>query len=187
MRGGAPGEPRPAWVRSDHLLGGVSELEAAFLDLQQLEGAPRTPALRTQSGRQGREAVGGRGDSAGARAGPCASAPTAHGAAALRPGLAPVYLLHRLGGTRRASQPDSRAAPKHSVLSGCGLSVCLGASPITSKDPGSFFPYYPRLLLRTTPLPCTERLKKKAPKPHHAEVTRGPVPGLLAALPSLQV
>lgn len=109
-----------------------------------------------------------------ARVGPCASAATARGAAALRLGLAPVYLLNRLGGTRRAC---SRAAPKHSVLAGRGLSVCLSNSPITSKHPGSFFPSYPRLL-RTTPLPCTERLKRKvAAETHRGEVTRARSPG----------
>lgn len=42
------GVPLPAWVRSDHLRGDLAEHGPAFLDFQQLQGAPRKSALRTQ-------------------------------------------------------------------------------------------------------------------------------------------
>ena len=131
------GEPRPAWACNDHLLAGFPDLAAAFRDLRQLQGAPRKSPLPTQkeSGRQEPERVSGRGDPTAAPVSPCSSAPTAQATAVLTLGLTPVYLLNRLGGTRRALQTVFPALLPNTQSVLAVVPPCLRISLLTPKDP----------------------------------------------------
>lgn len=172
------GEPRAAWARRDHLLAGFPDPAAAFPDLGQLPGASRKSPLRTRkdSGCQGQERVTGRRDPAAAPVSPGASASTKRATAVLTLGLTPVYLLNRLGGTRRALQTGFPALLPNTQSALAVVPPCLCISlPLPDDSKRSLTIPFPtafnQILIRILPLPCTERLKKKATKTNHGEVT----------------
>lgn len=106
---------------------GFPDPAAAFPDLGQLPGAPGKSPLRTRkdSGRQGQKRMSGRRDPAAAPVSPGASASTKRATAVLTLGLTPVYLLNRLGGTRRALQTGFPALLPNTQSALAGVPPCL--------------------------------------------------------------
>lgn len=147
--GRSPGRHDPGRGHGDHLLGGFPDLGASFPDRRQLRG--RASHSRTESA-QRVGFGGGRGDPAVAPAGPCAGAPTAREAAALKSGL----LAQQAGrGAQQTGFPALRPSAQ-SALPGLCLCLRISLSLMARRIPCSASPRCLRLLFGTPPLPCNK-------------------------------